>query len=232
MKRITLFLLTALTPLVVNADNHAEKNQAPLPMAIFSTYEIPGGGSPSAIQAALTEYLKAEEAAGYDDCTMYQHQFGAQRGFYTSCVFKDLDHFAEIVDGGPQPVVAEDDTQLFGAHSDHIVSMTSRGMTERPKHILFATTTFSPTMTYSEMVKSADLYYGVYEEAFARCNRYEHAWGPEMAFYITCGFDNYAAFSKSVKKLMPLFIRKADHFIFNRRAVAGAHTLNFPRIHR
>ena len=176
-----------------HADDHTEKNQAPLPMAIFSTYEIPGGGSPSAIQAALTEYLKAEEAAGYDDCTMYQHQFGAQRGFYASCVFKDLDHFAEIV---------------VGAHSDHIVSMTSRGMTERPKHILFATTTFSPTMTYSEMVKSADLYYGVYEEAFARCNRYEHAWGPEMAFYITCGFDNYAAFSKSVKKLMPLFEAK------------------------
>lgn len=205
MKSVALFILVALTPLAANADHHAEKKQTPLPMAIFSTYEIPGGGSPSAIQAGLVEYLKAEEAAGYDDCTMYQHQFGSQRGFYTSCVFKDLDHFAEIVDGGTQAVVPEDDTQLFGAHSDHIVSMTSRGMTDKPQHILFATTTFSPNMTYSQMVKSADLYYGVYEEAFGECNRYEHAWGPEMAFYISCGFDNYAAFSKSVKKLMPIF---------------------------
>lgn len=208
MKKTMLLILVSLAPAVVNADHHAENEQTPLPMALFSTYEIPGGGSPSAIQASLAEYLKSEEKAGFSDCTMYQHQYGSQRGFYTSCVFKDLDHFATIIDGGPQPAVAENDTQLFGAHSDHLVSMTSRGMTDKPQHVLFATTTFSPSMTYAQMVESADLYYGVYEEAFERCNRYEHAWGPEMAFYITCGFDDYAAFSASVKKLMPLFKKK------------------------
>ena len=67
-------------------------------MALWSTYSIPAGGSISAIKSSLVEYLKSEEEAGFDNCVMYQHQFGSQRGLYTSCTFKNLDHFAKMAD--------------------------------------------------------------------------------------------------------------------------------------
>jgi hypothetical protein len=189
------------------AGHHEEKTAEALPMALWSTYSIPAGGSISAIKSSLVEYLKSEEEAGFDNCVMYQHQFGSQRGFYTSCTFKNLDHFAKMADQDA-PASPADDIQLFGDHTDHIVNMTSMGMKALPKHILFSTTTFSPSMTYAEMSESADTFYGVYEEAFGACNRYDHGWGPEMAFYITCGFESYAEFSKAVGRLMPIFEAK------------------------
>lgn len=202
--RIILVLSLVVLVFDVFADDHDTTKTKQLPMALWSTYEIPAGGSPAAIEASLTDYLEGEERAGFLNCLMYKHQFGSQRGFYTSCLFSDLEHFAKIVDGRVESE-PEDDTQLFGRHTDHLVVMTSRAMNKTPNHILFSTTNFSPTMTYEEMAKSADVFYGAYQEAFVACNRYEHGWGPEMAFYITCGFDDYAAFSKAAAKLMPIF---------------------------
>ena len=56
------------------ADDHAAP--LPLPMALWSTYEIPAGAKPSELEASLKEYLKGEEKRGFNNCAMYKHEFG------------------------------------------------------------------------------------------------------------------------------------------------------------
>jgi len=111
----------------VKADDHGDAPKA-LPMALWSTYEIPAGAKPSEVEASLVEYLKGEEKRGFNNCAMYKHELGSLRAFYTTCTFDDIDHFARIMDGSPPPAGPEE-SQLFGNHTDHIVLMTKQGMT-------------------------------------------------------------------------------------------------------
>ena len=60
--------------------------------------------------------------------------------------------------------------------------MTKQGMTKLPKYVVYAP--FSPDLTHVEMQARAEEFYSAYDEGF-ECNRYEHGWGPEMAFYAT-----------------------------------------------
>ena len=185
------------------ADDHADAPKA-LPMALWSTYEIPAGAKPSDIEASLVEYLKAEEKRGFNNCAMYKHEFGSPRAFYTTCTFDDIDHFARIMDGSP-PAATPEEPQLFGNHGDHIVLMTKQGMTKAPKYIVYAASTFSSDLTHVEMQARAEEFYSAYDDGFGACNRYEHAWGPELAFYATCGFESYAEFAAGVNKVMKIF---------------------------
>ena len=70
-------------------------------MALWSTYEIPAVAKPSDVEASLVEYLKGEEKRGFNNCAMYKHELDSLRGFYTTCTFDDIDHFARIMDGSP-----------------------------------------------------------------------------------------------------------------------------------
>ena len=185
------------------ADDHADAPKA-LPMALWSTYEIPAGAKPSDIEASLVEYLKAEEKRGFNNCAMYKHEFGSPRAFYTTCTFDNIDHFARIMDGSP-PAATPEEPQLFGNHGDHIVLMTKQGMTKLPKYIVYAATTFAPRLTHVQMQSKAEEFYSAYDEGFGNCNRYEHGWGPELAFYATCGFENYAEFAAGVNKISVIF---------------------------
>ena len=98
-----------------------------------------------------------------------------------------------------------DEVQLFGSHMDHIVLMTKQGMTKMPKYVLYASTAFAPHLNHVEMQAKAEEFYSAYDEGFGECNRYEHAWGPELAFYATCGFESYADFAAGVNKVMKIF---------------------------
>ena len=195
--------LLAIVSLSAVADNHADAPKA-LPMALWSTYEIPAGAKPSEIEASLKEYLLGEEKRGFNNCAMYKHEFGSLRAFYTTCTFDDIDHFARIMDGSPPPAGPEE-SQLFGNHTDHIVLMTKQGMTKLPKYVVYASTTFAPKLTHVQMQAKAEQFYSAYDEGFGACNRYEHGWGPELAFYATCGFENYAEFAAGVNKISEIF---------------------------
>ena len=78
-------------------------------------------------------------------------------------------------------------------------------MTKLTKYVVYATTTFSPDLTHVEMQARAE-FYSAYDEGLGECNRYEHGWGPELAFYATCGFESYAEFAAGVNKI-PRFPR-------------------------
>ena len=130
---------------------------------------------------------------------MYKHEFGSPRAFYTTCTFDDIDHFARIMDGSP-PAATPEEPQLFGNHGDHIVLMT-----KAPKYIVYAASTFSSDLTHVEMQARAEEFYSAYDEGFGECNRYEHGWGPELAFYATCGFENYGGFAAGVNAITKIF---------------------------
>jgi hypothetical protein len=199
---VTVWVAGCLS-LSVNADDHGDQPKS-LPMALWSTYEIPAGAKPSEIEASLVEYLKAEEARSFNNCSMYRHEFGSPRAFYTTCTFDDIDHFARIMDGSP-PASTPDEPQLFGSHSDHLVMTTQQNMTKAPQYVLIAATTFAPELSNAEMQEKAGEFYSAYDEAFGSCNRYEHAWGPELAFYTSCGFEKYADFAVGVNRVMKIF---------------------------
>ena len=135
---------------------------------------------------------------------MYKHEFGSPRAFYTTCTFDDIDHFARIMDGSP-PAATPEEPQLFGNHGDHIVLMTKQGMTKAPKYIVYAASTFSSDLPHVEMQARAEEFYSAYDEGFGECNRYEHGWGPELAFYATCGFENYGEFAAGVNAITKIF---------------------------
>ena len=155
-RTITTLILLGLAAFAF-ADDHADAPKA-LPMALWSTYEIPAGAKPSDIEASLVEYLKAEEKRGFNNCAMYKHEFGSPRAFYTACTFDDIDHFARIMDGSP-PAATPEEPQLFGNHGDHIVLMTKQGMTKAPKYIVYAASTFSSDLTHVEMQARAEEFY-------------------------------------------------------------------------
>jgi hypothetical protein len=211
--KIIVLLIAGCCSLVAMADNHGDKPKA-LPMALWSTYEIPVGAKPSEIEASLVAYLEAEEKRGFNNCAMYKHEFGAPRAFYTTCTFDDIDHFARIMDGSPPPPTPEE-PQLFGAHSDHIVLMTKQGMTSLPKYVVYAATAFSPSLSHVEMQAKAEEFYSAYDEGFGNCNRYEHGWGPELAFYATCGFENYGGFAAGVNKISKIFEQRLSNAKLN-----------------
>ena len=70
------------------ADGHGEADSNAY--VLHSEYEIATGQDPATLSAELVEYQKNQEAYGFNNCGVYQHQFGTQRGFYTFCYFNDF----------------------------------------------------------------------------------------------------------------------------------------------
>ncbi|MDG1135398.1 MAG: hypothetical protein P8N48_00675, partial [Bacteroidales bacterium] len=49
--------------------------------------------------------------------------------------------------------------------------------------------------------------------AFGGCDLYFHSWGPELAHYISCGFDNFSDFGKkhtAINKILEKELSTAD----------------------
>jgi len=196
----TSLLIGALSVSLSAGAEHHEEKPAALPYALWSTYEIAPGQTPAEVQASLETYLKAEETRGFDNCVMYRHEIGSERSFYTACTFKDMHHFAKINDSAPP--AASSERQLFAAHMDHVVMMTKLGMKTLPNYLMFATTTFSSDLSVAEQQANAEDFYSIYGDAFGGCNQYQHLWGPELAYYAICGFDNYKALANATDVIL------------------------------
>jgi hypothetical protein len=93
------------------ADNHEEED---LGMALFSIYGYAPGMAPAELEEGMVQYQKDQEKAGFDNCGLYRHEFGATRGVYTYCYFKDMEQFGKIMDAEPSEAVTE--PQAFGQH--------------------------------------------------------------------------------------------------------------------
>ena len=199
MKQIllSLFLILSLSAYSAHHEEGKVKNQ----FQLLSTYEIAAGQNPQDLAEELMEMQKNQESYGYNNCGVYQHQFGAMRGFYTYCNFDDMKQFAAVMKKSiaaqstdPSPV------QSYASHSDNIVAVLERNLTEAPNYILNSEYNFGPYLTANEQLDRANKLYDVYKEGFGACNLTQHRYGPEYSFYIVCGFDDFDDFAKKSAK--------------------------------
>ena len=200
MKLITtlLFSLMMIPLLAVHHEGEGHSMKDKNNFAYLSTYVIPDNTNPKKLEKSLLGNVETLEANGYNLCGLLRHQFGAERGFYTYCYFDDFEQFAEINDNqDPQGDVK----QLHADHSDHLVAVVKKGLKKRTQYILMATYTFGPYLTDNQRRKNANILYDAYNEAFEGCNLMEHFWGPELAWYVVCGYENYADFNNKANVL-------------------------------
>ena len=199
MKQIllSLFLVFSLSAYSAHHEEGEVKNQ----FQLLSTYEIAAGQNPQDLAEELMEMQKNQESYGYNNCGVYQHQFGAMRGFYTYCNFDDMNQFAAVMkksiaaqSSDPSPV------QSYASHSDNIVAVLERNLTEAPNYILNSEYNFGPYLTANEQLDRVNKLYDVYKEGFGACNLTQHRYGPEYSFYIVCGFDDFDDFARKSAK--------------------------------
>ena len=94
----------------------------------------------------------------------------------------------------PSPV------QSYASHSDNIVAVLERNLTEAPNYILNSEYNFGPFLTANEQLDRVNKLYDVYKEGFGACNLTQHRYGPEYSFYIVCGFDDFDDFAEKSAK--------------------------------
>ena len=130
MKQILLSLFLVLSLSAYSA--HHEEGELKNQFQLLSTYEIAAGQNPQDLAEELMEMQKNQESYGYNNCGVYQHQFGAMRGFYTYCNFDDMKQFAAVMKKSiaaqstdPSPV------QSYASHSDNIVGVLERNFVEK-----------------------------------------------------------------------------------------------------
>jgi len=166
---------------------------------LISSYSIAPGASVPELQQELLDYVRAEEERGFNACALYRHQFGAQRAFYTYCYFSDYHQFAEIMD---RPVNASGSSNI-GDHSDNIVSMVHDNLQGFPNYLMHVTNTFGPYLTNADRMDRANIFFDFYDSTFGGCDMLNHQWGPEIAVYFLCGFDNYHSFATAIDNIDP-----------------------------
>jgi len=201
-----IFILTSLLLTSVLFAGHHESGESKdhtYGFVYTSDYTIPSGEFAQNVEQSILDNLEILEGNGYYNCGLLRHQFGGERGYYSYCYFDDWDHFAKINDSlTPQ---ADEPRQVYGDHSDHLIAINERNLTERTPYILRAEYTFGPFLTVNEMRERAQTLFDAYSSAFGGCNLAEHAWGPDMAWYFYCGYESYADFAKKSAKLMDSF---------------------------
>ena len=176
-----------------HADHHGEVNSNAY--VLHSEYEIATGQDPAALSAELVAYQTDQEAYGFNNCGVYQHQFGTQRAFYTFCYFNDFDQLDAILKKSSAAAAAEGQ-QSFASHSDNILEVQVRNMTVSPDYIAYMRWEFDSALTIAERQQRADKIFEMFNEGFGGCNLYHHAWGGEMAHYMACGYNDYSDFGK------------------------------------
>lgn len=212
MKKLCLSMLL-LSAISIYAGHHEEaKAMKESNFAVLSSYTIAAGTNPNKLEKELLEYIANEEARGFNTCGLLRHQFGGDRAFYTYCHFEDYNHLAEIMDS--TDAATANAKQTYSTHTDNIVSFNVRNLTKLTKYVMFSTTTFGPYLTANERKARAMEYFDYYDKGFGGCNMMEHGWGPEMAFYFVCGFDNYkelaAAMDNIGSRIDELYNAKLD----------------------
>ena len=197
MKNILITFLLCLS-FFAFSEHHEEEEKGSNNYQLISTYEIANGQNPDMLSKWLQNYQKDQESYGYNNCGIYQHQFGGIRAFYTYCNFDNFDQFAEIMKKSDK----DNNTsarQNFASHTDNFVSVIKRNITEAPNYLLYSKFIFGSYLSANEKRDRANTLFNLFQESFESCNLSQHRFGPEMAFYISCGFKDYSDFAKKEK---------------------------------
>ena len=191
-----LLTLMALITFDLNADGHATNEPVDNGYMLLSTYEISPGQNPAELEKELVQLQLDQESYGFNNCGLYRHWYGGQRAFYAYCFFTDFDQFEAIRIKSD----ADDDrmaiTQNYSGHTDHILHVQKANLSEAPVNLLWMKWKFGPYLTIVERQERADKLFDAFSRAFGACNLYFHSWGPEIAHYIDCGFENFSDFGK------------------------------------
>ena len=178
-----------------------EEEDASLGYVLLSTYEMAAGTRYSQLERNLIEEAETQIERGYDGCVLYRHAQGAQRAFYLACFFQTMDQLADILS---KPSDYSNQKQLFASHTDHILAMNRNELDGPPNFIVFAKWLPAPMLSWAEWTERMTKVGDAYSKAFGGCDGYGHAWGPEMANYLVCGFDSWKDFAKKAEATTPL----------------------------
>ena len=180
--------------LAVGAHHEEEKKSADN-YVLMSTYEIAAGQNPADLEKELIALQTQQEADGFNNCGLYRHQYGGMRAFYGYCFFSDYDQF-DAIQKKSQANGAMETAQTYASHSDNLLHVQKRNLKTAPENLVFMTWKFGPFLTINERQERADVLFEAFDRAFGGCNQYFHAWGPEMAHYVSCGFKDFVDFGK------------------------------------
>ena len=91
----------------------------------------------------------------------------------------------------------------IGDHSDNIVSMVHDNLEGFPNYLMHVTNTFGPYLTNADRMDRANTFFDFYDSTFGGCDMLNHQWGPEIAVYFLCGFDDYHSFATAIDNIDP-----------------------------
>jgi hypothetical protein len=212
MRNILIMALIMYSSNIFSA-HHEETNLSDNNHMLLSTYEIAPGQNPADLEKELASLQIQQEEDGYNDCGLYRHWYGGQRAFYAYCFFKDF----EQLDAIHKTAEANEDrmeiTQNYSSHTDHILDVQKLNMGKAPKNNVWMSWKFGPYLTLTEKQERAEMLFDAFNRAFGGCDLYFHSWGPELAHYISCGFENFADFGKkhvAINKILEEELSSAD----------------------
>ena len=194
MKKFLIINLSFLFSVFLIADEVDSSNSESKGYILLSTYEMAYGGKFKDLEKNLIEETKAGVKDGYDACSLYRHVQGSQRAFYMVCSFKTMEQFAKIMN------VERDysnDRQLFASHTDHILARVTTELDGPPPFVMFAKWRPGPNLSMTGFSDRMSAFQKAFSKSFGGCNEFIHAWGPEYAGYLACGFNNWSDFAKA-----------------------------------
>ena len=194
MKKFLIINLSFLFSVFLIADEVDSYDSDSKGYILLSTYEMAYGGKFKDLEKNLIEETKAGVKDGYDACSLYRHVQGSQRAFYMVCSFKTMEQFAKIMN------VERDysnDRQLFASHTDHILARVTTELDGPPPFVMFAKWRPGPNLSMTGFSERMSAFQKAFSKSFGGCNEFIHAWGPEYAGYLACGFNNWSDFAKA-----------------------------------
>ena len=194
MKKFLIINLSFLFTVFLIADEVDSSDSDSKGYILLSTYEMAYGGKFKDLEKNLIEETKAGVKDGYDACSLYRHVQGSQRAFYMVCSFKTMEQFAKIMN------VERDysnDRQLFASHTDHILARVTTELDGPPPFVMFAKWRPGPNLSMTGFSDRMSAFQKAFSKSFGGCNEFIHAWGPEYAGYLACGFNNWSDFAKA-----------------------------------
>jgi len=198
LKQVALtFALVTMSTAVFSA--HHEKTTTPTEnnYVLLSTFGTAQGERTDDLEKELIAMVKQRESDGFDNCGLYRHSFVGPRLFYAYCYFTDYAQLDAIqAKARARSTTPMNSIQKYSSHADNIVQVQKRNMTEAPENSVFMTWRFGPYLTINERQERAELLFSGFNKAFGGCNLYLHAWGAEIAHYVSCGFENFTDFGK------------------------------------
>lgn len=194
MKKFLLLNIFFLNAIFISAQDVDTANPDSSGYILLSTYEMAYGSKYKDLEKSLIEETKAGVEDGYDSCSLYRHVQGSQRAFYMICGFKTMNQFAKIMDVDRD---YSNDKQLFASHTDHILARVTTELDSPPPFVMFAKWVPGPNLSMSGFSERMTAFQKAFSKSFGACNEYIHAWGPEYAGYLACGFNNWSDFAKA-----------------------------------